>query len=87
MVHPGTTRDDEQAIDRTKPAEMVPRIRLMAAAPDLVRALLAVEWEGDECETTGTFVSCCPECCALASSGVHEPDCSLDAALKKAGVR
>lgn len=51
--------------------------RLASAAPDLVRVLLAIEWDGP--------YGRCPICCE--SSQPHDPDCRLDAALKKAGVR
>jgi hypothetical protein len=61
---------------------------LAAAAPDLVRALLAVEWgDGTRCPSCGTKsgLSCTYEEC----DGVHThaTNCELDAALRKAGVR
>lgn len=58
------------------------RANLMIAAPELVRALLAVEWQ--EVEYLPTHA--CVNCHALDSVG-HAPDCALDAALKKASVR
>lgn len=63
---------------------------LIAAAPDLVRALLAVE------VNIGYEEATCASCQAPASYDhiakvysipKHEPDCGLDAALRKAGVR
>lgn len=51
----------------------VARARLAAAAPDLVHVLLAIEHD-------------CPACNTLRM-GTHKPDCPLDAALRKAGVR
>jgi hypothetical protein len=74
--------------------------RFVAAAPDLARVLLAVEWhrvliQGDEAWV-------CPSCGnerldpgdeeklpALVAAGMlgHRPDCALDGALRKAGVR
>ena len=60
------------------------RVRLMAAAPDLARALLAVEEEMSRVE------SYCYVCGTLTCEGkvaAHAPDCILDAALKRAGVR
>lgn len=66
------------------------RARLAAAAPDLVRALLAVEWVAVDCE------SMCVWCGAHAEDrytrdgwtpiGEHEDDCQRQAALRKAGV-
>lgn len=52
--------------------------RLAAAAPDLFRALLAVEWSANPGGRE------CPTCSGMTGLG-HEPDCALDAALKKAG--
>jgi|CXWL01.1.fsa_nt_gi hypothetical protein len=59
------------------------RAILAAAAPDLVRALLAVEW-GVYCGSWDGPV--CPMCVGDRSDG-HAGDCQLDAALRKAGVR
>ena len=64
------------------------RACLAAAAPELVRALLAVEWKGVEDYDP---VAACPACGGHPPlgnlPGRHEPDCALDAALRKAGVR
>lgn len=54
------------------------RARLAAAAPDMACVLLAVEWSSE---------SACPICQAYEYEGKHKPDCALDAALRKAGVR
>lgn len=54
-------------------------VALAAAAPDLYRALKAVEWDGLRCGSP-----CCPSCEAYYVPGNHEPDCTLNAALKKA---
>lgn len=61
------------------------RVRLAVAAPETVRALLAVEWLTD--------APWCSRCKASrhddyygADLGKHEPDCTLDAALTKAGL-
>ena len=59
--------------------------RIMAAAPDLVRALLAVEWVDNDTDATGRYTQHCPSCDAYFPK--HAPDCALDAALRKAGVR
>lgn len=61
--------------------------KLRDAAPDMARALLAIEWSGGYVVQydTGT-TDCCPACMADAP-GPHMPDCALDAALRKAGVR
>lgn len=64
------------------------RAKLAAAAPDLYRALLAVQWSGWETFGGDGLESCCPSCGALGTgSGVlekHKYECALDAALKKA---
>lgn len=52
---------------------------LIAAAPDLVRALLAVEWIGPEAHRQ------CSSCGASDVRG-HYDECALAAALRKAGV-
>ena len=71
--------------------------RLASAAPELVRALLAVEWEGDEPHEMWAVCSCCRginpwharrwtldgETEALVD---HRIGCSLDAALDAAGL-
>jgi hypothetical protein len=62
------------------------RARLASAAPDMVRVLLAVEWEG------GDSFAFCPSCGGLRDGLSGEPpghraDRDLDAALRKAGVR
>lgn len=57
--------------------------RLAAAAPDLARALLAVEWSG----VSGYHrVPGCPSCGSPQSSMKHDKHCELDAALRKAGI-
>ena len=62
--------------------ERTARARLAAAAPDLVRALLAVEWiyQGHE---TGERE--CPWCMSEEWQP-HAEDCVRQAALRKAGV-
>jgi hypothetical protein len=62
------------------------RTRLISAAPDMCRALLAVEWKG--LTNYGTAASC-PECDEEQRFGCHLGDtipCALDAALTKAGL-
>jgi hypothetical protein len=61
------------------------RCELAAAAPDMARVLLAIEW-GGHCMSYGHH---CPSCGAYPCDGEkgHKPDCALDAALRKAGVR
>ena len=56
------------------PADTIARARLATAAPDMARVLLAIEWHHGEC------ISC------FVMHG-HAPDCALDAALRRAGVR
>jgi hypothetical protein len=57
------------------------RARLASAAPDLVRALLAVEWVGDAFDNVK-----CPSCGWFQEDG-HDQRCAIDVALRKAGVR
>ena len=54
--------------------------RLASAAPDAVALLLKHEWKADD------YGPYCIECNTLRSIG-HRPDCELDIALRKAGVR
>ncbi len=67
-----------------KPPEMG---ALIAAAPDLYRALADVEWGDNESE----YGAKCPTCGGMEPSPAlspaltgHRPDCALAAALKKA---
>lgn len=53
---------------------------LHAAAPSLLAALEAVEWEGWD-HAQGDTDACCPTCKEWAVFGKHLPDCSLHAAL------
>lgn len=59
-------------------------IRLIAAAPQLLDSLLAVEWAGSKQDAHGDEVECCPNCGA-PHGGFHYQHCelrdSLDAAL------
>lgn len=55
------------------------RARLAAAAPDLARALLELEWTGPEANLR------CSSCEASDIRG-HYDECALAAALRKAGV-
>lgn len=64
------------------PATSPEQARLASAAPDMARALLACEWAGRVVDG----VHCaCPLCDNVAPD--HLPDCALDAALRKAGIR
>jgi hypothetical protein len=58
--------------------------RALAASPDMARVLLAVEWSGREGRDNDVA---CPVCGEWEAFGKHRPDCALDAALRKAGVR
>lgn len=64
--------------------------RLLVAAPDMARVLLAVEWEPlgtcPSCRRLGVDIPDNPITGAVRATG-HRPDCALDAALRKAGVR
>lgn len=69
------------------------RTLLASAAPDMARVLIAIEWgatdEGDNdvCPSCGfgAFVRPDPKLPKVRAG--HRPDCALDAALRKAGVR
>lgn len=66
----------------------VERAKLAAAAPDMCRALLAVEWKGQPSPRDG--MSRCPCCRGRRRVGKldffgHE-DCWIDVALTKAGL-
>jgi hypothetical protein len=54
--------------------------RLIAAAPDMARALVEVEWRG--ADVYGDIG--CPACCADYTP--HAGDCPVDMALTKAGI-
>jgi hypothetical protein len=86
-------RFDEEAkyYIRTEPdLAWVQRLRLAAAAPALVRALLSVEWI-DRVERNEGWIEC-PACKGGAlftptgGLGVHTPACPVDAALTAAGL-
>lgn len=72
---------------------MTARAKLVSAAPDLVRALLQVEWVYDgECDAEVVYR--CPWCRELrevrkddAVGGRHRDDCTREMVLQKAGVR
>ena len=59
------------------------RAVLAAAAPDMARTLLAIEWSYN---IPIDDLNGCLVCKAMQHHG-HKPGCALDAALKKAGVR
>jgi hypothetical protein len=61
--------------------ENLARVDFAAAAPDMARALLAIEWSGNEAGTA------CPAHLHCDARTGHAIDCALDAALRKAGVR
>jgi len=78
------------------------RARLAAAAPDMARELLDVEWCGMANIDIEYDLPACPSCNGIDPSGSdsqikkaeselftvgHKTDCALDAALRKAGVR
>lgn len=61
----------------------VARAKLAAAAPEMLRVLLQVEWEGGDCAGT----SVCPACAAdkYPENRRRHDACPLDAALTAAG--
>lgn len=63
------------------------RCKLAAAAPDMARVLLALEWSGMAWDSSGGSLRC-PSCRSQDVIGKrHAPGCALDDALRKAGVR
>lgn len=81
-----------------RPGALEARARLMAAAPDMARVLLAVEWsdhdeEGSKCPSCGAPEYVPPARYDAAgeyigyTEGTHEADCALKAAIEKAGLR
>lgn len=58
------------------------RAKLAAAAPEMARLLLALEWAGN----IGQGGYGCAECSGEARHKKHYPDCALLAVLRKAGV-
>lgn len=61
--------------------------RLASAAPEMARVLLAIEWSGMEWNRSGGSTRC-PSCRSQAvTARRHAPNCALDAAIRKAGVR
>lgn len=60
------------------------RAKLIAQAPAMARVLLAIEWRGRSRHVKYE----CPFCMAeMNREHVHDEDCLLDRALRKAGVR
>ncbi len=53
------------------------RLRLAAAAPEMARLLLELQWAGDEGGYDGR--PCCPCCYALPPEKVHRPSVRIDA--------
>jgi hypothetical protein len=68
-------------VEEAKP----PVAQLVAAAPEMARLLLQMEWAG----RFGYGGESDPACffCNVFEGYAHKSDCALDAALKKAGVR
>lgn len=68
------------------PARVLANGHLIAAAPQLLDSLLAVEWAGsDDGQDFPDQIDCCPNCGAPEEGGRHFTNCelrdSLDAAL------
>lgn len=95
-IPPGLVASTLSAYDAELSRVLEARERMASAAPDMARVLLAVEWTNSDDEDM------CPSCGGLnpaeeakrrwprhpdAGTVGHAPDCALDAALRKAGVR
>lgn len=88
----GTTSPN---FSRSQPEERLDpdTLRLMSAAPDMARELLAIEWGvrsrngADRCPSCGGADPRFPELAEDGEDVGHGTDCPLDAALRKAGVR
>lgn len=87
----GDTVGEMRCDDMTDPNDVTGngRARLASAAPDMARVLMAIEWS-----CIGPGEQACPWCGAFEvqlnankPSRTHVPDCALDAALRKAGLR
>lgn len=77
-----------------------PRLSLAAAAPEMVRMLIASEWDGHEWDYGGSEAMClwCTRKAPQSNQWLfigprercaprnHDPDCKLIAVLRKAGV-
>lgn len=81
--------DHERLSEDEYMARQRARVQLAAAAPALVRALLAVEWKEDE-RRPGHDGRTCPACLGRqwtdGSPARHDADCPVDAALRQAGL-
>lgn len=89
VVSTGTTGDATfYSMDLSEYAVRSDRAQLAAAAPDMCRALLAVEWNGMAYGNT----ACCPACGNIWEGEgsqpreTHAEACKLDAALTKADL-
>lgn len=60
--------------------------RLIAAAPDLLEALRAVEWSGESHDEDGDPVDACPWCGSVVGDA-HDAKCKVAAAIAKAEGR
>lgn len=88
LLNPGLFERDrgDDEVDRLNNA-----VQLAAAAPELVRALLRVEWfEYGNPDSLDIWIGeLCPICRSSKSgampSQLHKPGCDIDAALTKAG--
>jgi hypothetical protein len=75
----GVTFDRDDQERTLKPSEQKANARLIAAAPALLEALEAVEWEGTP---RGTSYGCFCMCCGNPEEDGHERSCKLGNALK-----
>lgn len=68
---------------------------LASAAPDMARVLLAIEWGAEVFLAIDFSVAGCPSCEGVEKPTAypvehhvgHYPNCALNAALRKAGIR
>ena len=73
-------------LGRNRDPEDLANARLIAAAPEMLAALRAIEWAGAGSTVRSRFKGNgrCPDCGARHEHGVHYEDCRVVAAIAKA---
>lgn len=84
-----------ETIELDIPPQEQSNARLAAAAPEMARLLLELEWGGEPVRAIAGPIATCPSCLGMRPQlsrdagprGGHRKDCRLIAVLRKAGVR